>query len=45
LSSDQEIQKLLAQRFEHSYMVAFAKDGWLVLRRRSSSPGEDERRR
>jgi len=45
LSSDQEIQKLLAQRFEHGYMVAFAKDGWLVLRRRSSSPGEDERRR
>jgi len=33
LVSDQEIQKLLAQRFEPRYTVAFATDGWLVLRR------------
>jgi uncharacterized membrane protein len=44
LVSDQDIQRLLAQRFEQGYVVAFARDGWLVLRRQSRSPGETERR-
>jgi uncharacterized membrane protein len=39
LASEQDIQRLLAQRLQRGYVIAFERDGWLVLRRESTPEG------